>query len=685
MSALSTLRFFLFTLSTFLVLTNSSHGQWRWQNPRPQGNSVSDVVTLDSSVVLACGTTGTILKTTDSGYSWSIFTVDSLENIASFSFVNQREGWAVGSPQVPGHSTLLKTSDQGRTWVKQAVLPSGVNSVFFTSRTIGWAVRNGIYKTIDGGLTWDPQRQDPNYNTLSCFFLDSLHGWVVGSNGYIVKTVDGGDLWERKYLGSLVDQLLSVYFVSDSVGWVGGSANLGEAYIAKTVDGGETWQTQLLSRPVGIIQEIHFANDSSGWGISRNGDVVRSVDGGSNWSQLPVDQAQLNAIHFRNGGVGYIAGTQGHIFKTTDAGNSWWDVSSGGRNDLRCMFFTDTTRGWASGWDVDNGGVILQTTNGGDQWNISLADSNIFFNRIFFLDSLSGRASGFVRNGNAYLFKTTNSGGAWGSISIPGLTRTIDMEVPSDSNCWILGLDERTGTRTLLKTTDDGENWSVRYVDSANSYTTCVEFIDSDHGWLASLANARILSTSDGGNSWNDRSVGIDQPITDIDFVSDQEGWCVGGYEVFTSEPAGGRGYIYHTTDAGINWVLQDSTAQDAFTRIDFLDNMIGLAVGYRGLIYYTTDGGTSWTRKKTTFGGSFNWVYLSNRDVGWICGDDGVILRSDSSGLLTAIESAAVSQITLPLVSQSYPNPTNSSAFIDINLTLPSHVHVEIFDLIGR
>ena len=73
----------------------------------------------------------------------------------------------------------------------------------FISINIGWVVgSNGtILKTSNGGITWSVQQSNLSSNIYSVCFTDSLHGWVCGPDGNILKTTNGGENWIQKQSG----------------------------------------------------------------------------------------------------------------------------------------------------------------------------------------------------------------------------------------------------------------------------------------------------------------------------------------------------------------------------------------------------------------------------------------------------------------------------------------------------
>ena len=54
--------------------------------------------------------------------------------------------------------------------------------------------------------------------------------------------------------------LISVFFTSDSEGWVAGD----DGYLAQTTDGGRSWKRKILNTAANI-NEIYFRNDDNGY------------------------------------------------------------------------------------------------------------------------------------------------------------------------------------------------------------------------------------------------------------------------------------------------------------------------------------------------------------------------------------------------------------------------------------
>ena len=99
-------------------------------------------------------------------------------------------------------------------------------------------------------------------NLNDVFFVDSSHGWIVGSNSTILHTHNGGKDWidqPNQPLPFKVE-LLKVRFMSPKLGWVIGE----NGTILKTTDGGSTWQ-KLTTGTFTVLQAVSFVDERHGW------------------------------------------------------------------------------------------------------------------------------------------------------------------------------------------------------------------------------------------------------------------------------------------------------------------------------------------------------------------------------------------------------------------------------------
>jgi len=174
----------------------------------------------------AVGYDGTILKTTDGGTSWTKQISGTPRTLYSVCFPRQDTGYAVGD-----WGTILKTTNGGTTWTQQnSGIERELTSVCFLDANTGYALGHHefyksvldtikadtsyILKTTDGGNTWALQAklQPCNYFFLSISFTSPDTGYIVGTNGKIWKTTDGGTIWNERDPAN-TKQFNSVFFI----------------------------------------------------------------------------------------------------------------------------------------------------------------------------------------------------------------------------------------------------------------------------------------------------------------------------------------------------------------------------------------------------------------------------------------------------------------------------------------
>ena len=72
--------------------------------------------------------------------------------------------------------------------------------VHFVDARFGWVIGldGTLLHTTDGGMNWVQQQDFGELWLDDIFFADHHHGWIVGVDGTIMRTGDGGNTWERQ-------------------------------------------------------------------------------------------------------------------------------------------------------------------------------------------------------------------------------------------------------------------------------------------------------------------------------------------------------------------------------------------------------------------------------------------------------------------------------------------------------
>lgn len=139
---------------------------------------------------------------------------------------------------------VITTSDGGATWSDSTVLPAGPDLAVSRVIAVGsrlWILgedrSNGqgvLLSSSDGGRDWKAQTLPlppdiaPRWLTGTAAlrdiaFADDRHGWIVGRQGLVLATTDGGLTWVRQASGSR-QTLVTVHAPSADTVWIGGTA-----------------------------------------------------------------------------------------------------------------------------------------------------------------------------------------------------------------------------------------------------------------------------------------------------------------------------------------------------------------------------------------------------------------------------------------------------------------------------
>jgi photosystem II stability/assembly factor-like uncharacterized protein len=230
-------------------------------------------------------------------------------------------------------------------------------------------------------------------------------------------------------------------------------------------------------------------------------------------SQQSGTSQNLYAVHFHNRNIGWIAGSNGTILKTANGGTNWSLMESGTKEHLKSIYFSDLDRGWAAGTK----GIILQTTNGGITWIKQISGSVKDLEGIAFYDSNIGLAVG----DHGTILKTENGGQNWMIRDSQVYTHLYSIQFIDSNYAWIAG-----SAGTILKTSDTGENWNHMGKNLYAWFFNC-NFIDENKGWAVGACGV-IKKTTDGGNSWEMQNSNTSEHLASVDFINENEGWIVG-------------------------------------------------------------------------------------------------------------------------------------------------------------
>ena len=257
-------------------------------------------------------------------------------------------------------------------------VPSQPNTYYFG------AVSGGVWKTTDGGITWDPlfdkvtttssigaiavSDSDPNV-----IYAGSGEACIRGNISFgdgVYKSTDAGKTWtnvglkDTRHIGAII-----IHPTNPDIIFV---AALGHAYgpntergIFRTRDGGKTWDKVLyIDDRTGAIDvvfdpqnpHILFAAMWEGWrtpwtlnsGGAKDG-LYRSSDDGATWKRLEGDglpEGPLGRIGVSVSGAdsnvvyALIEAKKGGLYRSDDGGGKWSLINDDHRFRQRAWYFT---------------------------------------------------------------------------------------------------------------------------------------------------------------------------------------------------------------------------------------------------------------------------------------------------------------------------------------------------------
>jgi photosystem II stability/assembly factor-like uncharacterized protein len=303
-----------------------SQPSWTVLN-HPTNRDLQTLSFLDSLNGWVAGDSGTILKTTDGGETWTQQNSGITETIVDIFFLNYQRGWAVAPWYILDtiYTYILSTTNGGDNWQSQYWLGDFLTSVFFADSLVGWmgSGLGKIIKTANGGATWTETVIEPGpfsrFPVLNVKFFSPSYGYAMGGRleiaGVVWRTTNAGDSWTASHVSP--EPVIDLHYF-DSLNIVGAFSDpdfLGAGLIT-TTDGGENWDYRYLEiwGDAGALAVRTYAEMWVPLGFA--GTYMYTLDSGSSWTDLftPDSTAIYDAV-FTDERTGYMVGERGTVLK----------------------------------------------------------------------------------------------------------------------------------------------------------------------------------------------------------------------------------------------------------------------------------------------------------------------------------------------------------------------------------
>lgn len=158
-----------------------------------------------------------VFKSEDLGESWNVFDLSNISNgLTDAHFFNASHGFVVGNSNYDSlGGAIFETTDGGETWNTihtTNVLGDFIWKIQFVNDSIGFGsvqsffgTNKRILKTLDGGTTWNSltviENDTSDFTFQGVGFVNDTLGWVGGWGNGLYQTIDGGISWELLSIG----------------------------------------------------------------------------------------------------------------------------------------------------------------------------------------------------------------------------------------------------------------------------------------------------------------------------------------------------------------------------------------------------------------------------------------------------------------------------------------------------
>jgi len=641
--------------STPLITVQDSmfHGlKWRNIGPHRGGRSVASSGVVGEPMTYYMGTVGGgIYKTVDDGITWKNIsdgflktgTVGSIavsESNSNIVIAGMGEHAARGVMTSMGDG-VYKSTDAGKSWkhigldksrhISDVVIhPTNPNIIYVAAQgaQYGASSERGIYRSIDGGATWEKTLFVNNQTGASDLSMDMKnpsilyaamwqhrrYPWIMESGGAasgLYKSTDGGTTWKKMKEGLPKDfgkAGISVSRANNEIVFAVIEAEGTKGGVYKSTDAGKKW-TQVNKDRINIARSWYYMEifaDTQNENIVYvlNAPVTKSIDGGKSFKPLSTP-------HGDNHHLWIDPHNNQRMINSNDGGSN---VSNNGGTS----WSTQTNQNTAQFYRVITDNLVPYNVYGGQQDNSTVAiasrtnDAGIDWKDWY---AVAGGESAFLAfdpDNPEIIYGGTYQGNLdkWDAKSreskpikqYPELGLSI---APKDSkyrynwNAPVITSPHNRKTiyhagNVVFKSTDEGQSWEVvspdltknetekhgpgggPYTNEAaggENYNTITYMVESPHEkgvlWTGS-DDGLVYVTKDGGQNWaNVTPPNVPDGIVNSIEVSPHDA-ATAYVVVMRYKSMDLRSHIFKTNNYGQTWsrIVNGITGEHTFTRV---------------------------------------------------------------------------------------------------------------------
>jgi tetratricopeptide (TPR) repeat protein/photosystem II stability/assembly factor-like uncharacterized protein len=370
----------------------------------------------------------------------------------------------------------------------------------------------GVYKSIDGGLSWQPMQNGLGRAVIKSLVIDPQNPDVLyagTSLGGVYTSIDkanswfavnnGIDTWGWEWVSIVIlDPTNSqhlYYTHSDSVyESTNGGANWSKVWRGRSGDG--RCPGTIVSLVVNPLNpKLLFAAD---WGseLCTPGGIYQSDDGGTSWTRLDLELPYAGFWQLSQDsqdGTHLYVYDSNNVFYSSDRGQTWQLPISPGCFSLKVYPEINTTA------YCGRGDGLWVTRNSGANWeqaHVQKGDAERAVWEQPWTVFISPQSSQTILVGGAGLW-LTEDGGISGETRNSGLG-SLQMELSIDPFSSALLLDNSNNCQGF-RSDDSGRTWSEPLKD----WTCAARRAYDPSGYSLSLRGSQLYRSNDGSQKWS--------------------------------------------------------------------------------------------------------------------------------------------------------------------------------------
>ncbi|TSJ42396.1 YCF48-related protein [Fluviicola chungangensis] len=271
------------------------------------GWGLTDVVFTSAAEGWSCGIRGTVLHTVDNGSTWSLIESPVQTAFLKIGAADPQNIWIVDEQGKAFH-----TPNGGTNWYYSTISQAGANlmDIDFPTPQVGYvAGPSYIYKTVNGGGNWTEDWY-PGVNYMALDFLNADTGIVITTE-QIFRTSDSAVTWSEITPTVGVHAYNDIAYPAIDTAYVVGYQGI----ILSTYDGGNTWTLQ-NSGTTSVLTDVTFSSSTHGRASGYDGTILVTWDAGVTWIPESTPAAiQISGITMTQDNSAWAAKADGNLLR----------------------------------------------------------------------------------------------------------------------------------------------------------------------------------------------------------------------------------------------------------------------------------------------------------------------------------------------------------------------------------